>query len=75
MLLEELRSEKRILLAERQDALQRLLGIQSDLDDVLALEGKLIAESQSVEDDLHRRMKDPEYVQTRGGSLPIAPLL
>jgi hypothetical protein len=68
VLLEELRSEKRILLAERQDAIQRLIGIQNDLEDVSAMEEKLTAECQTLEDDLHRKMETTEYIQARGTS-------
>ena len=75
LLLEELRSEKRILLAERQAAIERLLGVQSDLEDVLALEEKLIAENRSLEEDLHRKSEDAEYVKARGMSIPCASLM
>jgi hypothetical protein len=64
--LEELRSEKRILQAEREETISRLLSIQKDLEDVLALEGKLISENQKLEEDLRRRTDDEEYVTIRG---------
>jgi hypothetical protein len=64
--LEELRSEKRILQAEREETINRLLSIQKDLEDVLALEGKLIPENQKLEEDLRRRTDDEEYVTIRG---------
>jgi hypothetical protein len=64
--LEELRTEKRILQAERDDALQRLLSIQSDLEDVSAMEQKVILETQKIEREVQRHRDDEEYVQTRG---------
>jgi len=66
--LEELRSEKRILQAEREEALQRLLSIQSDLEDVTTMEQKVILETQKIEREVQLRRDDEEYVETRGRS-------
>ena len=67
-MLEELRSEKRILQAEREEALQRLLSIQSDLEDVTTMEQKVILETQKIEREVQLRRDDEEYVETRGRS-------
>jgi hypothetical protein len=64
--LEDLRSEKRILQAERDDALKRLLSIQHDLEDVTKLEKKVALETQTLERNLVLRKADEEYVQIRG---------
>lgn len=65
-MLEELRTEKRILQAERDDALQRLLSIQSDLEDVSAMEQKVVLETQKIEREVQLRREDEEFIQTRG---------
>ena len=64
--LEELRTEKRILQAEREEALRRLLSIQSDLEDVGAMEQKVILETQKIEREVQLRKDDEVYVRTRG---------
>ena len=64
--LEELRTEKRILQAEREEALRRLLSIQSDLEDVSAMEQKVISETQKIEREVQLRKDDEVYVRTRG---------
>jgi predicted nucleic acid-binding Zn-ribbon protein len=64
--LEDLRSEKRILQAERDGALKRLLSIQHDLEDVTDMEKKLSRETQTLERYLVHLKADQEYVQTRG---------
>jgi predicted nucleic acid-binding Zn-ribbon protein len=64
--LEDLRSEKRILQAERDEALKRLLSIQHDLEDVTDLEKKLSLETQTLQRNLVYLRADQEYVQTRG---------
>lgn len=66
MSLEDLRSEKRILQAERDDALKRLLIIQRDLKDVTKMEKKVAIETQTLERNLVLRKADEEYVQIRG---------
>ena len=66
--LEELRSEKRILQAEREEALQRLLSIQSDLEEVTTMEQKVVLETEKIEREVQLRKDDEEYVQTRGRS-------
>ena len=66
--LEELRSEKRILQAEREEALQRLLSIQSDLEEVTTMEQKVMLETQKIEREVQLHRDDEEYLQTRGWS-------
>jgi hypothetical protein len=68
VLLEDLRSEKRILQAERQEALLRLLNIQRDLQDVIAMEEKVVLETQKIERDLLSQRENEEYLQTRGNT-------
>ena len=65
-LLEDLRSEKRILQAEREEALRRLLGIQKDLEDITTMEKKLTLEMQSIERDLAIKCENEDYQLTRG---------
>jgi hypothetical protein len=66
--LEELRSEKRILQAEREEALQKLLSIQSDLEEVRTMEQKVMLETQNIEREVQLHRDDEEYLQTRGWS-------
>ena len=65
-MLEELRAEKRILQAERQEALRKLLSIQSDLEDVLKMEQKVVLETQKIECDIQIQREEEGYVRTRG---------
>ena len=64
--LEEIRSEKRILLAEREDLLKRLLSIQYDLESVKDMEQKFILETQKLDRDIRAHQQDEEYVELRG---------
>ena len=64
--LEELRSEKRILRAEREESLRRLLEIQKDLEDVTSMEEKVLLETQKVEREITCKLESDEYLQTRG---------
>jgi len=70
--LEDIRSEKRILQAEREEALRRLLSIQRDLECVTNMEKKVTLESQNIERELADQCQDEEYTQTRGISFPEA---
>jgi hypothetical protein len=67
--LEELLSEKRILQAEREETLKRLISIQNDLEDVTTMEKKLVIEVQKMERDVHSQIDDEEYVRARGKNL------
>ena len=65
-MLEDLRSEKRILQAEREETLKKLLSIQSDLEDVTAMEKKVAVETQSIDIELLKQCQDDDYLLTRG---------
>jgi hypothetical protein len=72
--LEDLRSEKRILNAEREEALRRLLSIQSDLEDIAVMEEKIVLGTEKIEKDLKRRRENDEYLRTRRKSTHIPSL-
>lgn len=67
--LEELCSEKRILQAEREEALRKLLSIQTDLGDITAMEKKVRLDTQKIEKDIQSRRVDDEYLKLRGKTL------
>lgn len=63
--LEDIRSEKRILQAEREDAIRRLMSIQQDLEDIAAMEKKVVLETQKIENELNARFEEEQYVEAR----------
>jgi hypothetical protein len=67
--LEELCSEKRILQAEREETLRKLLSIQNDLGDITAMEKKVRLDTQKIERDIQSRRVDEEYLRLRGKNL------
>jgi ABC-type transport system involved in cytochrome bd biosynthesis fused ATPase/permease subunit len=67
-LLEDLRSEKRILEAEKEEAIAKLLDIQHDLEDTSNMERIVMLEAQKLDEDLENRILNPEYQQIRGNT-------
>jgi len=63
--LEDIRSEKRILQAEREDAIRRLMSIQEDLEEISAMEAKIALETSKIENELRRQFEEEEYVEAR----------
>ena len=63
--LEDIRSEKRILQAEREDAIRRLMSLQQDLQDITAMEKKIALETQTLERQLDARFEEEQYVEAR----------
>jgi hypothetical protein len=63
--LEDIRSEKRILQAEREDVIRRLMSIQQDLEEIAAMETKITLETGKFENELNQRFQDEQYVKTR----------
>ena len=64
-MLEDIRSEKRILQAEREDAIRRLMSIQEDLEEISAMEAKIALETSKIENELRRQFEEEEYVEAR----------
>ena len=64
-MLEDIRSEKRILQAEREDAIRRLMSIQEDMEDISAMETKIALETGKIENELKRQFEEKEYVEAR----------
>ena len=64
-IVEDLRSERRILEAERDEALRRLSEIRSDLSKVGMMERKLDHKKAETEDMISNYLKDV-YVPARG---------
>lgn len=62
-MLEDIRSEKRILQAEREDTIRRLMSIQEDLEDIAAMETKIALETGKIENELNRQFEEEEYVE------------
>jgi iron-sulfur cluster repair protein YtfE (RIC family) len=65
-ILEELRSEKRILTAEREETVRILLSIQRDFEDIAAMEQKVVQETAKIERDLDKHLKNEEYLEVGG---------
>ena len=63
--LEDIRSEKRILQAEREDAIRRLMSIQRDLEDIATMEKKIGLETLDIENELNGRFEEEQYVDAR----------
>jgi hypothetical protein len=63
--LEDIRSEKRILQAEREDAIRRLMSLQQDLQDIAAMEKKIALETHTLERKLDARFEEEQYVEAR----------
>lgn len=63
--LEDIRSEKRILQAEREDAIRRLMSIQRDLEDIATMEKKIGLETLDIENELNGRFEEELYVEAR----------
>jgi hypothetical protein len=63
--LEDIRSEKRILQAEREDAIRRLMSIQRDLEDIATMEKKIGLETLDIENELNGRFEEEQYVEAR----------
>jgi hypothetical protein len=63
--LEDIRSEKRILQAEREDAIRRLMSIQRDLEDIATMEKKIGLETRDIENELNGRFEEEQYVDAR----------
>jgi len=63
--LEDIRSEKRILQAEREDSIRRLMSIQEDLEDISVMEAKIALETGKIENELRRQFEEEEYVEAR----------
>ena len=64
-MLEDIRSEKRILQAEREDSIRRLMSIQEDLEEISAMEAKIALETSKIENELRRQFEEEEYVEAR----------
>lgn len=63
--LEDIRSEKRILQAEREDAIRRLMSIQRDLEDIATMEKKIGLETLDIENELNGRFEEEQYVDAK----------